>query len=81
MTVVARSVFDVLDYEIKHGTQRSTGVLYVIALIALVNDKETCLRINTAIETRWSFRGLNNVKKIAWEIHSAMIEAEKGTGR
>ena len=73
MTVVARTSLELLRYEIEHGTQRSVAVMYAVSMRALVNT-EVCRPINEAITERWSMRGLERVKKMAWEIHEAMCQ-------
>lgn len=72
-TLIARSAFDLLAHEIEHGTQRSVAVLY--AALFLGHDFPPG-GANRAIIDRWSVRGLERVKKIAWSINEAMCEGQ-----
>jgi hypothetical protein len=73
---VKKTVGDLLKYEIAHGTQRSVAVLYAMHLIPMLEDNGFWAPINEAIKTRWSIKGLERVKKMAWEINDAMCVEE-----
>lgn len=62
---------DMLLYEVEYGTQRSIAVLYAINIRWFVQDQfKPHMRVaNRAISERWGLRGLDKIKKQAWEIH------------
>lgn len=53
-------------------TQKSLAITYAMAICS--RDKPDWLKVNKAIIDRWSVRGLENVKKMAWKL----IEEKKG---
>jgi hypothetical protein len=74
--VVRKTAGDLLKHEIAHGTQRSVAVLYAMHITPMIEANGFWAPINEAIKTRWSIKGLERVKKMAWEIHDAMCVEE-----
>lgn len=71
-TTAAYTPLDLLLYEIEYGTQRSVAVFYAVNIKWFVQEAfKPSMRIaNTAISERWGLKGLDRVKKLAWEIHA-----------
>lgn len=71
-----------LMYEIEHGTQRSVALLYATCLEGFGEEPgfATCRKANRAIIARWSFGGLDRVKKIAWTIAVDNAREKEGRG-
>lgn len=66
------TALDLLLYEVEYGTQRSVAAFYAINITWFVQDAfKPSMRIaNMAISERWGLKGLDRVKKLAWEIHA-----------
>lgn len=66
------TLFQLLQYEIEHGTQRSAAVLYAICFLTKGElDEPGVVAANQAIIRRWSRSGLERVKNFAWAIADA----------
>ena len=62
-------------YEIENGTQRSVALMYAASFKAFDASPDTLRSVNAAIVERWSRRGLERVKSMAWKIWHDVIEA------
>lgn len=78
--MVQKTELDLLYYEIEHGTQRSVGLMYATMIGRFssepMKNDTLCAEVNRKIRERWSFSGLESVKKIAWKIHADMTDGE-----
>jgi len=78
------TLLGLLKYEIKHGTQRSVGALYAcVYCVAGGADEATASagEVNRAIIARWSFAGLDRVKKTAWKVAEDLSDGRTAEAR